>query len=247
MMIINPYRFGGGAFNLTANVWQDFEFGSDGDNPTAGNLDGTHSGYTLSWTLNGTTSLNYVRTAASHTSPSTINSITDSGTRGLEIDINGANTASRAYYAAINQAATPVSYGFWIYPTSLVNNVAVVHQLFQVLNSGFSHQFRINMGSDGSGNLKINITASTTSADLTLTKDAWHYVAFKGTKNSTVFLEVFDASGTSEGSTTATAFDREAYYVVIGGFNAYSEIGSIYMDNLVIDWTDATHPLKPWA
>lgn len=230
---------------MTVDIWQDFEFGSNGNNPTSGNLDGTHSPYTLSWTLNGTTNLNYVRTAASKPSPSPINGITDTGTRGLELDIQVGNEANRAYYAQINKGVSVLSYGFWIYLASPVSNTSPVHVIYQVMGSGFSNQWRFKVGTSAAGALQVVISGTTDSSPLQLTSNAWYWVSITGGNNTTVTMEVFDSAGLSVGSKTATANTQDAYYVSIGSFNVYTAIGSVYTDNFCINYSGIT-PLKPW-
>ena len=242
--IMRNYRGPSGA-SITVNYWEDFEFGSDGDNPTALQLEANHAPYTNDWTLGGTTTLMYVRTAGQKAFTSTINGITDSGTRGLELDINGSNTGARYHYLRVTNGANATSFAVWYKANSLVTSVNTAQPIIIIWNNVGVIQNRILMGTDSSGNPKLAFDNGVTNGTvLTLVSDAWYRLEVLSQNNTLSSMTVYDTSDVSQGVSTATGAPVDFSYVVIGNANTYVELGSLFFDNLLVNKSGAS-PIGP--
>ena len=231
---------------ITTTYWLDLEFGSDGDRPNPLQLEASHAPWTNDWTAYGATNQFYIRTAAQKAFTSVINGTTDSGSRGLEMDLNSGATAAKGWYLKIDNGANATSFAFWYKASSLAASIGLVlaEPSVQIINSGGSVQSRVIIGTDISSNPLVAMYTSSAGNTITLAADTWYRFECLSQRSGTCSLEVFNEAGTPQGTSSGTGTAQDGYYFIIGGFNDWMDYGSIYLDNIIINISGTT-PLGP--
>jgi len=233
------HQSGGGGVNMTVDFWQSFESTID----SAG-LDSTDHATGLTWTVVDASSRFSANATGQHTSPSTINTLTDSGTQGLKSDASGTNTEARYLYCTIGQTTNPVSIGFFFFLPTL--SVGLVGQAVYATFNG-SAQVSLKIQTDGSDNHVFLLSGATDSSTVGVSGNAWYWVNILSVANGTCKLRIYDTSGVLQGSeVTCTGNNQNSNLILLGNINSYLASGVMYYDNLVANWSTAPYPLKPW-
>lgn len=232
----------GGVGNIAADFWMTFESNSDCSAAQLDTSDGV-AGANWDTTVDSEGRLNCTSTDADYTSPWTINSTADTGTKGLSVDLAGSAAARIVFYSPSQHNSTSV--GFWYRtPTGFGNFDA--QQFFSCSDQAVNYTAPLNFGGDGTSTRYIN-WASGGSGGIAVSAGTWYYVTMQYVRNSTSSLSVYDTSGNQVGSTSTKSIgDFQIGRYMWGSVVATTVSGAVaYFDNLCIDWTDATFPLKP--
>jgi len=218
-----PAPGGAACMSVTVDEWQQLE-----SVPTTGN-----------WALTGTGTLS-AASAAENATLSCPGGTTDTGTNGMSVDLTA---TSESYITRTFTAKTSASTGFWI-------NLAVYDNWKDVVFfkawDGSKNIMRLKVTRDNT-TTTMAFVDGTPSGSVTLSHATWYWVSIQIVKNSTSTVSVYGATGTLIGSATATAanFDitKFSYGLLIA--DAQSAGRKMYIDDILLDITDATHPLGP--
>lgn len=228
--VYSPIVTGGGA-NIVVDMWMTFELNAD---CTALELDKSDGVAGANWVAADSQSkLNCTSTAATKATLSTVNGSADAGTKGLVIDLSG----SAGSYVTFT-SPTPhdnVSVGFWWQSPA---------------DAGSHFQYFIEIGGEliyffgGTGIVNWN---SGSSGSIAVLQSTWYWVTIKTIRNGTASLALYDTAGVQVGSTSTKSWANVQTQVFSFGslFGAGSAGGISYIDNIVMDWTNATFPLGP--
>jgi hypothetical protein len=231
---------GGGGANITANIWENFEFATFSTANLAAN-DNSSDG---TWTVGAGTQT--TSGTGEKALLATINSTSDSGhSYGMAIDesVGTANYVSFDWTSAPGAAA--VSYGFWFKtPTSTVDSTSVM--IFRCYG-GADYVCRVAIYDDGTKSFRIRGNASYVNHSATWAANTWYWVSVLGDAGGTCRLRIYNDSGTELGTEqTVTAADTTTTGFSLGVDHVYTAgTGSMYWDDLIVDTTDATYPLGP--
>jgi hypothetical protein len=176
---------------------------------------------------------------------STVNGTTDSGTKGLKVVLDGASAARMTFNSPTSHDNASV--GFWYYTPSFGNFDYV--NFFKFSDTGLNWNSGVGFG-NGAGTANRYIDwLSGGSVAIQVSASTWYWIALQYNRNATCNLRVYDTSGSQVGSTSTHSsfgnFSVQRYQfgaVIAAGAAANSYE---YIDNIVIDWTDATYPLGP--
>ncbi len=225
---------GGGGGNIVVDYWQDFEFTT----LNTGNLDAHDHSSTGSWSINDTATQLVTGTGAQHAMISTVNSATDTGTRGLIYTANNAARASVNYTFGTAPNANAVSFGMWVYVPSAGSNYSpkivsfynVVAVRLRRLASVYSFCW-----DDLSGDLPVP------------TADTWYWMTCLIQKSATCKLRAYNTSGVQVGSeTTFAGRGNNLSDLIWPNIDGGDEGGIVInMDNMVFDQTSFVYPLGP--
>lgn len=229
--------------DLTVNVWQDFEL----DTLNGTNLDGRdHFVTTGVWSVTDASTKLSTSTTGEKACTATFGGVSDTGTRGLKYDSAG---GAQAYLSFGHPAQrTQMSWGFW----------------FKIVGAAFFSSFSeydlcrnsTDLGTlpslikvvDDTNETRFHLfVPSTYSAGIPIQENTWYWVTGKHVKNGTVVASLYNDSGVQVGVEQSIAVGNEnltefLFGVFAGGPDVAS---SIYFDDLIMDWTNATYPLGP--
>jgi TRAP-type C4-dicarboxylate transport system substrate-binding protein len=222
-----------GAPNITVDFWQTFET----DIVDAAHLLAADTGGTWSVSVAPTTS-----TSGSKHMVSTVNSVTDSGTRGLVCDIHNSDTIA----VATATGATTASFGFWFKANPATNTFS--DMAWSGHSGGYANLKIRNDNTSGTYTLKL--VGSTTSSTVTVDATSWWWVTVQSVSGGTSSMKVYDASGTVVNAVAVTCTGDgtggDVQYLSVGSeTTSTSGAGTCYIDNLVINTTAGTFPLGP--
>lgn len=230
--------------DLTVDLWQTF----DSTPLDTTNLDADdHFATTGRWTINDTGSKLSNSTSGEHAFSGTIGGEVDTGTRGLAYDSTGGN---QAYLAFAHPAQrTQLSWGFRFKVTGAAffssfgeydlcrnsTDLGVDPSLMKVVDDTNETRFHLFVPSDYSAGIAIEA-------------DTWYWVTGKHVKNETVIARLYAENGTQIGDELSMAVGNENLTEFLLGPLAGSNpdvAAFLYIDDFVMDWTDATFPLGP--
>lgn len=221
--------------NIIADMWQNFEFSGTVDSTNLGANDHTSIG---SWSVSDASTLLSTSASAERATLSTVNGSADSGTYGLIRSFSALALANVTYDWGSNVSACSV--GHWFRFTQAPANT---HRLWRV--------------TDGLGNTPLYVRINTSSYieiegggnnGAALSINTWYWITFQAVKGGTSTCRVYDSSGVQVGSdaTYSSPNNNIRYLVLFGENSQINEAGlSIYIDDIVTDFTSATFPLGP--
>lgn len=237
--------------NITADVWQDFNFTTL--NTT--NLDSNdHFATTGRWSITNPSSLLATSTTAEKALLSTVNGQTTAGgTRGITYNCNASGVAGFCQFNHVS-AKLNVSYGFWFKFDSGFVSTFTEHDILTVQTTLGNKNIYIKAadGNVGSGIQSIHIfnPADSYSAGIIVVPNTWYWVnvSYADNNASGMKLRVFNDVGTQVGieNTRSTDADSGVINAVIGsliGGNPF--VGTLFFDNFIIDETNARYPFGP--
>lgn len=234
--------------NINVDLWETLDF----DTLTTGNLGSNDNASTGTWTITGATYLS-MQAAAERTLLGTINtSLNDaSGSYGLRY-VNSADFQAGylKYEFASPSDHSPLSGGFWFYCTPAMVGTYGEHDLLALYT--YNQSYYIKLTDENQLLLWAFNPADTYSTSISLSPDTWYWITWKYTANTAVNgfrVTVYDTSGNQVGTEKVrpTYNDTGVYEVNWGSFSGYSQSDAttLYFDDLLLDWTDATYPLGP--
>lgn len=225
--------------SFTYDLWQDFESCTSGAKPDATCLAASDHAATGSWDVYDDSNWTLVNASGEFT-PSG-----DSGTRGLAVELGGTNPSAVTYILGTDQAT--VSLGFWYKTGNYASNSGgpVFLNLYSgTIGDAIGLLDERNTGSNARQIREQN--ASGGAAVVAVADDTWYWVTLKWASGTTGSLAVYNTSGTQVGTTqtwTCTTADINRFR--LGNKDAFTRAGvSVYIDDFVLDWTDATFPLQ---
>lgn len=233
-MIINPFRFAGGP-NFACDLWETFELSS----VTAAQLEANDSN-DATWVVNDGSGLLSVNASAERATISTVNSTADTGTLGLKKVYSSTVLAGlECRFAADHDNA---SLGFWFRFTAAIGNNRI---LIRGQNNTGSDALDAIVLRSATSYLGWGTTGNSNGS--ALSSGTWYWVTIQYNRNATSYLRVYDTSSTLVGSeATATAPNVTLRRLYPFDYNAnISDSADSYMDDLCVDYTDATFPLGP--
>lgn len=223
--------------DFTVDLHETFQF----TDPTQANFEANDVPATVTWTTNDVAGiLITTSTTAERATLSTFNGVADTGTRGLARSYASTSAAWPEYN--IGSDKTDVSFGFWFRYTG---DPTADKRIFTTLNAG---------GSDVVILVYQRVTDTVTwlgganSNGVALTTDTHYWITGDITRNATTTARIYNTSGTQVG----TDFDVTAANNAIRRVELFNDAAqladsgiSIFLDDFVMDWTDATFPLGP--
>jgi hypothetical protein len=235
-------RVAGGAApaSITVDVWQDFEFDGEITAAALSSNDHTSAG---SWTVSANQSPVWTTTADEKATASSINGTADAGTRGMRRSYT--NPATSYVQFNLPEAKTNISVGFWWRapntPSWAGGNVIVY--AYYVATIKFSQA-----GTAGRPTIRIGAGGDNGADSSALVPGSWYWITARLVKNGTCSCVVYDSAGaaiaTQPGDVTGLNNNIES--VLIGEGNAYITADTFHgIDDVVVDYTDATFPLGP--
>ena len=223
--------------NITADLWQTFEGALD-----ATGLQANDNHASATWTVDNAASLLSIHANAERATVSTVNTVSDTGSTGLKRVYT--STALGGLTVNLGTDYSAVSFGVWF---KFSENPSVNHTLFQAQNNGGSGAipdsiaFRYSTRYLGWGSAGNSIGTALSAA-------TWYWVTVHVVQNGTCTIQVYNEAGTKIGSdATGTAPNNAFRKLYPFNYNAETSDGTLemYMDDLVIDYADATYPLGP--
>lgn len=205
--------------SITVNEWQQLE-----TIPTSGN-----------WTKTGTVDASSSAERATIGCPG---GTADTGSNGAAVSV----ASGTDHFITRDLNNNSVSIGFWMYLTAFVNYKEVI-----VVRAVTDPWGAIKLKVHTSDAALVAEISPDTSGTIGLSVTTWYWVTMKFTTTNTQ-LAIYNTSGTQVGSTlTGTAIASGAVVDVIdfGAQGFDTQTTSIYLDDILIDTTDATFPLGP--
>lgn len=235
--------------NLTADLWQDFEF----DVLDGASLD-AHDHYGPSaWSVNNTHGSMDV--AGQMQVQGAINSLTDSGTRGFGIDCNFVGGRTTANFAMLSGPGvkTHLSVGFYLKMPAGWNDSFREQDVIRLENLTGVRQIYVKAadGQFGDGVTRFHLHNETDGyspgVQVTAGEKYWIVVEYDST-NIIARMRVYDQNNAQVGveQTRVTSSSGVSGIIIgplIGSTGAF--VGKMFIDNFLVDWTDATYPLGP--
>lgn len=229
-----PPMVSGATTNLTANTWQSFEFAT----LTTGNLSGSDHNGANTWTITDASSLfTAAVTSAQHNMISTVNTVADTGTRGLSWTWSAAATSFLQCQLNTAPGSSPGSFGFWFFiPTTSADFSGT--KIFTAYNVG-----AIFIRRNG-GTLYINGDAGLTGVNPT--DNAWYWITAQFQQSSTCTIRVYNASGVQVGSdVTFAGLGGSLGYFMVGCLDTTPSNGLVFKYDNVVFNSSGTFPLGP--
>ena len=228
---------GGGSFDT--DLWQTFDFSGTVDATNLAANDNTAAG---TWAVTDTAS-DYSTSVSSQQSRTSSFTGSSSDTYGLAIDHDGMTNAVEIRYT-FDSAPDNLSVGFHFKTTSPANWSGGPQLIGFYNNSqGILELFteRRNPGT----NARQLTAVYNGGAAITPVDDTWYWMTLQFNRNATSYMEAYKMDGTLLGSQEWTPANYPCSYVKISS-GLHSQTGGVSrIDNLVMDWTDATYPLGP--
>ena len=174
----------------------------------------------------------------------------DSGSAGMAIDMTASHTAYIRY--PVGFASTPVSIGFWFYTgaygtwangpfIAFLGDIAELPDNLRVISIS-----RDAGATDNLDKIVIRGNAAPVNGPL-IANSTWYWITAQAVRNGTCTVRVYDTSFAQVGAdVTCTGNDNAINALTLGGAPGDPTATSIYFDEYVADWTDATFPLLGW-
>jgi len=238
LMMLPRVAAGSAAASITVDMWQDFEFDGSITAASLSSNDHTSAG---SWSVSANQSPSWTTTSDEKTTTSSINSAADTGTRGLRRSLT--NSINSTFQYNPPSAKTNISVGFWYRAPDTpawAGSMNIVYAYYvasiQVLQEGTAGTPKIRLKSADTG------TSSTS-----LTPGNWYWITAKVVKGGTCSCTVYDATGAALATQPGNVTGRNNIIdALVIGDDAYIVANTFWgVDDVVIDYTDATYPLGP--
>lgn len=234
-------------YTLPCSVWQDFEF----DTLSQANLeanDHANGPNARTWGSAGTVTRFTTNTNGEYRNPSTINNISDTGTRGYRNDLNSTDLGSWQVLLAAGTTSQR-SFGMWVKTAAIA--------------SGTSARFGGAAGSttnvvaldqrNTAGQHELIIVGASTSSAVNVSADTWYWVSILAHRSNTCSLAVFDTTGTQVGTTVTctgvgTSIDRFYLGSLVTTTSQTSGLYHYIDDFVLVNATPQTgeFPIIPW-
>ena len=174
------------------------------------------------------------------------------GSYGASFNLNGNTAGGESSYLGydIGGAQDPISAGFWFYaapgsatfllelfaPSAVPTNMGTYcAKIYYARSAGGDYAIRWRGGSGFSD-------------DIAITSGAWYWITVYTARNATSTINVYTAAHNLVDTKNVTGFDNGGIdSICFGVGGSYDQDVSIYFDDVVVDWTDATFPLLGWT
>lgn len=195
-----------------------------------------------SWTITDTASLiDNLATAQKH-----------SGTYSMSILGNSTTEATQRYDTGATR--TPISISLWFYAPSSSSGDDMIRAVQFGASSTGTLGCRVNWQKT-SGAYRFVLSAAYDNGVATIftganrTANAWYRMEILFTQNGTTSVTIYDeANALLEQISAQRGLNNASRYLIIGKWsNATTGWGTLYYDELGIDYNDATTPLSPFA
>lgn len=185
------------------------------------------------------------------------NTAEKNGTYGMSLDLDGATANMDAnVYVRFTHAAerTEKVIGFWRYIPTLTDTSYSMTVLWATGDSNanpYNLQLAMSVVTSGSTLAKFTIVGASTSSSINVAPGAWYFFSIDYVLNSTSTLKIYNASGTLQGTVTATASNNAGavYIYDFFGWSVFTadpaEDIDHFIDDAIIDWTHLTYPILP--
>jgi len=232
----NRRRAAAGA-SFAADIWETYELAA----VTAAELQANDNNASATWTVTDASGYLSTSTSAEKATLSQVNNTSDTGTLG----IRRVYTTTTTGFFTLNFGADKnnASIGFW-YQFSV--NPSNNHCLIRGQNNSGSDALDAIFLRSSTRYIGWGTTGNNNGA--ALTAGTWYWITIQYNRNATSYLRVYTDAGVQVGSeATATAPNVTLRRLYPFNYNNETSEGSMvsYMDDLVIDYTDATFPLGP--
>ena len=229
-MVGSGVESGGGCTSITVDYWQDFELSS-----VSGAQLEAHDNNACSscWTVTDVSSKLSVATGGEVTMDTCPDGVSDAGSSGLAYSwVDGATGYLEIDFGA---SKSNISVGFWVKTVNVpswtygLNIVSLMRADGAVVKSITNNR-----------NLSTNVQQLSSYA---CAVDTWYWVTLKYTSSDFFYVKIYNTSGTEVYSNSvATNIDTIRKIRVFGTPQSGGTLTS-YVDDLIIDITDATFPL----
>lgn len=226
----------GSSTSITVDLWQTFEF----DTISGANFDANDNTSTGSWSVTDTGAQLSTSSTGQKSFTSLINGSSDSGTRGMAKVYTSAATASPTFDIGSGNTKANVSHSFWFRysgnPTINKRVSLLYGTSTECLRADFQY-LTDTIGFNGGAN----------SNGVALSENTFYRIEIDFTQNATCYGRVYSVMDAQVGDEfTATGANQAMrYWQIFGSAEAVDSGITLYWDNLIIDWTDATYPLGP--
>lgn len=235
--------------NITADMWQTFEF----DTLSTSDLD-ANDGVTGigTWDIAGATRLS-TSLASEMTTAATINAAADTGTRGLSYDpAQGVGDARVQWTFDSVSRPAGMSFGFWFKADGAFSGSFDEHDIFVARRYLGNTNLYVKLDDDNGGIVHLFSENKGYSPGIRVDYDTWYWITGRWQMtNAVLSLHVYDVSGIQVGAeqqfSGSTINDKISHFAPgswIGPTDRDTR-GVLSFDDLIVDWTDATFPLGP--
>lgn len=240
--------------DITVDLWQTFDFTTLDTTNLAAN-DNTAVG---TWTVTNPDTTLATSASGEKISTGLINGNSDAGgTRGLSFTPPTPSSDNVTIDYEYDVEKDEVSFGFWYkFPAAFIGSDDE-HDILYVENALGENELYVKHtdhggpAGGGNGDLFLYTGEDEYSSRIVISDrpDEWLWITAKLEVGGLHRLRVFDEDGNQIGSEqTRTAHLSEPYHTAhlgsaVGALQGHS--GSLYFDDWVMDWTDATFPLGP--
>ncbi len=168
------------------------------------------------------------------------------GAKGCSISLN--NTA--VCYVGYQDAERTLSVGFWFYASALPSNAAFSFFCWgrdQTATGTYNIKAYYVRATGPIYTIKLRGAEGAYSGAITLTGDTWYWCTINMVKNATSTLRVYGTDKAQVGTdVTVAAGNNAADCYLFGNDTVLGIADAIYIDDFVVDYTDATFPLLGW-
>ena len=157
-----------------------------------------------------------------------------------------AGGVTTAAYIRYDMGATKaaLSLAFWFYAPSCGSNDALTIYTVSV-NTG-SHGIRLYYQRDASGHYHFGLRGTTfVYGSVDVPTGAWYRVELDYAQNATSTITIYNDGGAQVDTVSVTASDNASQYSYVGKLDtsARTTWTTLYIDDIGLDYTDATSPL----
>jgi hypothetical protein len=233
--------------SITVDLWQTFE----GTAITQAQLEANDNCADGTWAVTDASSKLSRSATGEFATLEAINTVADTGTYGLAVDVNALNAAAYIDYIPASDK-TDVSIGFWFKAPAAQIGTYNENDLLVVKSVTAQEGLYVKVANENADNLFVylyNTTDLYSASYVTIAGDTWYWCTVRTTKNGTNYLRIYNASGTQVGSEVSSPerFNENFHRFIFGSFIGidHTNAGVYYLDDIILDWANATFPLGP--
>jgi len=231
--------------NFTVDVWETFDFTATAGNVTTTLLEANDNYATTGYTaVQDTQTKMSTSTSGEQTLINRPGGVSDTGTRGLAIDLTSLSATSTAHFNCPSDTNS-VSVGFWFRTAAISDTRTYEIALFQ--NAGSDFCMSLNFRNDG-GTYKLRQTTSDGNSDVNVSANTWYWLTAKYVRNGTCSFSVYTTSGSLVSAVTKADSNNRIFNRLRFGITsapAATDSVTLYYDDLLIVWNGALFPLGP--
>mgnify|MGYP000871473912 CR=1 FL=1 len=215
--------------SITVDYWQDFELSAIS---TAQLEAHDNNACSSCWTItdNGGLSVSASGESTMDTCPG---GSSDSGSNGLALLWSGRPDSSVTLN--ISTAKANLSGGFWVKTVDVPSWSGGIILISLQDSTSTTRASLINKRDGGTNAQKLGTYTCST--------DTWYWVAWEYVQNDYFYYEIYSADGTQVATDSASVGDYTIKFIKLFNRPATDAEITSYMDDVVVDVTDATHPL----